>query len=166
MDIVDKQTRSRMMARVRQKHTTPEMVVRRLLHSTGLRFRLHDRRLPGTPDLVLRRYRVAVFVHGCFWHYHQNCKYAKIPASNRDAWRSKLEKNSARDHRQITALHEAGWRVLVVWACALHDDPNALSNEMTQWIRNDKAVEKIHEIRAPYGVSTATVVQQVQYHIP
>lgn len=109
------------MAGIRGKDTMPEMLVRRHLHAAGLRYRLHDRKLPGAPDLVFPRYRVALFVHGCFWHQHPGCANAVMPKSNSDFWRDKLEGNRDRDARNIDRLEEQGWRVLVVWECEIRD---------------------------------------------
>lgn len=117
MDIVDKQTRSRMMANIKNRNTKPEMTVRTLLHAHGMRYRLHRRDLPGVPDLVLPKYRVAVFVHGCFWHLHEGCPIVKMPAQNAQFWREKLEKNRERDQVQVKKLQELGWRVLIIWEC-------------------------------------------------
>ena len=128
------QTRSRIMSSVRQKNTTPELIVRRILHAAGFRFRLHDRRLPGTPDLVLKKYKVTIFVHGCFWHFHQNCRYSKIPASNSAFWLDKLEKNVARDYRKTSQLLENHWRVIVVWECATRTNPDILLRDLTSLI--------------------------------
>jgi DNA mismatch endonuclease, patch repair protein len=119
MDIVDTATRSRMMSGIRSSNTKPEIAVRRSLHAAGLRYRLHVRTLPGSPDVVLPRYRTVVFVHGCFWHQHQGCRYATTPASNLEKWRLKFEQNRTRDIRNLDALREAGWRVLVVWECGV-----------------------------------------------
>src|SRR5688572_25930517 len=103
-DVVDKATRSRMMSGIRGKNTRPEILVRSFLHRAGLRFRLHSNALPGKPDLVFPRHRAAVFVHGCFWHQHQDCRFATQPATNRAFWQKKLEGNVARDARNKTAL--------------------------------------------------------------
>lgn len=119
MDIVDKQTRSRMMAAIRGRDTHPELVLRKRLHAAGFRFRLHRRDLPGRPDVVLPRYRAAVLVHGCFWHRHANCRFAAVPASNASFWSSKFAANVERDARNIAALCKLGWRVAIVWECAL-----------------------------------------------
>lgn len=116
-DVFDRQTRSRVMASIRSKDTTPEKVLRRFLHSRGMRYRLHAERLPGRPDIVLSRHRVALFVHGCFWHRHIGCVLAAIPSSNKAFWKRKLDANRARDQRQIAALGAAGWRVGVFWEC-------------------------------------------------
>jgi len=107
------------MALVPRKDTKPELCVRRFLHAAGLRYRLHDKRLPGCPDLVFRSRRAVVFVHGCFWHRHSDpaCKLARLPKSRLDFWLPKLEGNAERDRRNVTALEMAGWRVFVVWEC-------------------------------------------------
>jgi DNA mismatch endonuclease (patch repair protein) len=116
-DIVSKAKRSSMMAAVRQKHTKPEKVLRRALHSAGGRFRLHRRDLPGTPDLVFPTAQVAVFVNGCFWHRHQGCRKASTPATRAEFWQDKFDKNVARDRRAHLALRAAGWKVYIVWEC-------------------------------------------------
>ena len=121
MDTVDKQTRSRIMARVRNKDTRPEMVVRRLVYALGYRYRLHDPRLPGKPDLVFWGRRKAIFVHGCFWHRHEGCPLARLPKSKQDFWIPKLSANKERDQRNLAELQEKGWDVLVVWECELSD---------------------------------------------
>ncbi|HEX2854318.1 MAG TPA: very short patch repair endonuclease [Opitutaceae bacterium] len=114
-------TRSRIMAAIRGKNTTPELTVRRFLHAKGLRFRLHAPGLPGRPDLVFPKYRTVVFVHGCFWHQHQNCRFARMPASNQRFWTAKLSGNRLRDRRKAQALRTAGWRVLTIWECQLNE---------------------------------------------
>ena len=119
MDIVDSTTRSRMMAGIRSKNTKPEMTVRRYLHARGFRYRLHARDLPGSPDLVLPKYRVAILVHGCFWHRHTRCRFATTPVSNVERWNVKFQANVDRDAKKITLLKKAGWRVMVVWECEL-----------------------------------------------
>ena len=109
--------RSRTMRAVRSEDTAPEMTVRRFLHAFGLRFRLHDHRLPGAPDLTFPGRRVALFVHGCFWHQHAGCEAAARPRSRRDYWDRKLDANVARDARNRAALRAAGWKVMVIWEC-------------------------------------------------
>lgn len=109
--------RSRTMRAVHSCNTGPEMVVRRFLHSLGLRYRLHDRRLPGVPDLVFPGKRVVVFVHGCFWHQHPGCSAATRPQSRMEYWTRKLDGNMARDARHHAALEAAGWKTLVIWEC-------------------------------------------------
>jgi len=120
-DIMSSSARGRLMSRIRGKDTMPELRVRRYLHSRGLRFRLHVKDLPGKPDLVFPRYRTVLFVHGCFWHQHPGCRYAVMPATNAEFWKSKLEGNVLRDHRHAAALESLGWRVLVVWECEVSD---------------------------------------------
>ncbi|MCC6929817.1 MAG: DNA mismatch endonuclease Vsr [Gemmatimonadaceae bacterium] len=124
-DIVDRATRSRMMAGIGGKDTAPELIVRRFLHRAGLRFRLHRRDLPGRPDLVLTRFCVAVLVHGCFWHRHPGCRFATTPSTNTGFWRAKFAANVARDRRTLRELRRRGWRPIVVWECNL--TPSRLS---------------------------------------
>ncbi len=119
MDNVSRRRRSEIMSRVRAKDTAPEMLVRRLVYSMGYRYRLHDRSLPGTPDLVFRKARKLVFVHGCFWHRHAGCALARWPKSRQKFWREKLEGNLARDRKNMGRLRRAGWGVMVVWECQL-----------------------------------------------
>lgn len=122
VDVVDRATRSRMMSSIRGRDTQPEIFVRKHLHAQGLRYRLARKDLPGKPDLVFPRYRAVVFVHGCFWHRHPECKYAATPSSNRDFWREKFATNVERDRRAEQKLRENGWRVFVVWECAISGD--------------------------------------------
>jgi DNA mismatch endonuclease (patch repair protein) len=121
-DIVDTGTRSRMMSGIRGKNTQPELRVRRRMHAAGLRYRIHAKDLPGRPDIVFRRYRTAVFVHGCFWHQHQGCRLAARPATNAGFWSSKLAGNVARDKRVIQQLQANGWLVEVIWECAGNEE--------------------------------------------
>jgi len=108
------------MRRVRSTNTTPELVVRRLVHGMGFRYGLHSKELPGHPDLVLRRLRTVIFVHGCFWHRH-SCEAASLPATNREYWAGKQQRNSDRDRRNLRVLRSAGWSVLVIWECQTRD---------------------------------------------
>jgi DNA mismatch endonuclease, patch repair protein len=107
------------MSGIRGKDTQPELIVRRHLHAKGLRFRLHDRRLAGRPDLVLRRHRAVIFVHGCFWHQHPGCRFAVMPKQNRAFWAEKLGRNRTRDLKLVEVLEAAGWRVFIAWECEL-----------------------------------------------
>jgi DNA mismatch endonuclease (patch repair protein) len=120
-DIVDRATRSRMMAGIRGRNTRPELAVRSYLHRAGLRFRVHVGSLPGHPDIVLPRFRTVVFVHGCFWHRHPGCRFAYRPKSNTEFWESKLEGNAARDQIVVQSLRDLGWMVHVVWECQVED---------------------------------------------
>lgn len=117
--------RSANMARIRAKHTKPELRVRRAAHALGYRFRLHRSDLPGSPDLVFPRLRVALFVHGCFWHQHPGCRRAVLPASRLDYWLPKLAGNQARDAAARAALEAAGWQVAELWECALSTEASA-----------------------------------------
>ena len=117
MDILTTKARSALMARIRGKNTKPELIVRRLLHSMGHRFRLHRRDLPGTPDIVLAKYRVAMLVNGCFFHHHRGCRLAYVPKTRTEFWRAKFAKNSRRDQKVKKALRDAGWTPIVVWEC-------------------------------------------------
>lgn len=110
--------RSLNMSRIRARDTRPEMLLRREMHRQGMRYRLHERRLPGTPDVVLRASRTAIFVHGCFWHGH-DCPKGVIPATRPEFWRAKLDRNRERDAEHVASLLDLGWRVAVVWECAL-----------------------------------------------
>lgn len=144
-DVVDTKTRSRMMSGIRGRDTRPEMVVRRALFAAGFRYRLHRRDLPGAPDLALSGRRVAVFVHGCFWHRHKECRYAKLPATRPEFWRAKLEGNAERDARVIEALQAMGWRVLVVWECAIRDRStlSILSEALANWIKGNATLGEV-----------------------
>jgi DNA mismatch endonuclease (patch repair protein) len=119
MDVFTPHKRSEIMRAVKSEDTKPEMLVRRLLHRAGYRYRLHDKKLPGTPDLTFAGRRAVIFVHGCFWHQHPGCAHAARPTSNGDFWRQKLDRNVARDAKNLAALETDGWRVLTLWECEL-----------------------------------------------
>ena len=168
-------TRSQIMARVRSKDTKPELVVRRACHALGLRFRLHRKDLPGSPDLIFPRWNVALFVHGCFWHRHVHCSRASTPASNVDFWRSKFRCNERRDQAAARALRELGWRVHVIWECEV-SKPDALKDALASAItagrptqgccspapvtRRDESLDKLsacdkERVKQPRGVLCA-----------
>lgn len=151
MDIVDRTTRSRMMAGIRGKHTKPELVVRKALFAAGYRYRLHRRGLPGSPDIVLPSRRVVVFVHGCFWHQHTECKFATTPASRSEFWAPKLAGNVTRDRKAIEALKADGWRVLIVWECATRDPliVNSLGTLLSSWIVGNDSMGEIKGYEHP-----------------
>lgn len=134
MDSVDSQTRSRIMASVRGKNTRPEIAFRKELFSRGFRFRVCSVRLPGKPDLVLSKYRAAIFVHGCLWHWH-GCNRSRMPSTNVEYWTSKISRNQERDAENIAALLKMGWRVLIVWECTLKARTlSAVVDLAAQWI--------------------------------
>lgn len=141
MDKVDKATRSATMRAVKSKNTSPEMRIRHLLHSAGYRYRLHRADLPGKPDLVFPERRKIIFLPGCFWHGH-DCRPKIRPASNIDYWMPKIEGNKVRDARNIAALREAGWQVLVLWECQLKDEA-AVMGALTTFLSR-KLKTKIH----------------------
>lgn len=120
------------MKRVRSKDTEPELRVRQALHRQGFRFRLHRKDLPGSPDIVLPRYKTAIFVHGCFWHGH-TCSKGKPPESNKDFWNDKISKNKQRDHRNSLELAKIGWNVIILWECEVYDS-NQLSENLLKFI--------------------------------
>lgn len=124
-DFLSPKERSERMARIKGSNTRPEIALRKVLHSLGLRYSLNGAGLPGKPDLVLPKYKAVVFVHGCFWHRHFNCSIATIPKSNTEFWVEKFEKNVARDDRVTKLLKAAGWRVFVVWECEVGSARNA-----------------------------------------
>lgn len=137
-DVVDPRTRSRMMAGIRGTDTGPELLVRRHLHSRGFRYRLHDRCLPGRPDVVLPRWRTVIEVQGCFWHAHENCPFFRLPETRRGFWETKLSGNRQRDRRNHQALCEQGWRVAVVWECALRKNTDATLEKLEEWLRSGR----------------------------
>lgn len=138
-DIVDKATRSRMMAGIRGKDTKPELALRRALHARGLRYRLHPRNVPGKPDLLFPKYRAAIFVHGCFWHRHEGCPYATTPATRPEFWQAKFEANVRRDKEVWKRLLGEGWRVATVWECHLRRplDVDNIAGQLADWLESD-----------------------------
>ena len=117
MDVHDKKTRSYNMSCIKGKNTKPEAIVRKYLFSKGFRYRKNDKRLPGTPDIVLPRYKSVIFVNGCFWHGHHGCRYFVIPKTNTDFWVDKITTNCIRDQKKISELESLGWNVIVIWEC-------------------------------------------------
>lgn len=119
MDVHDKETRSYNMSCIKGKNTKPEEILRKYLFSQGFRYRKNDKRLPGTPDIVLPKYKTVIFVNGCFWHGHEGCRYFVVPKTNTEFWVNKIETNRQRDGRKINDLQALGWKVIVVWECEL-----------------------------------------------
>lgn len=136
-------TRSRMMSGIKAKDTKPEMKVRSYLHSKGFRYRLHVRSLPGAPDICLPRYRVVILVHGCFWHRHYGCSLSYMPASNKDRWMAKFQKNIERDRKNIDATIQAGWRVIILWECGLRRHEPTLLDWLPDEIRCENGEAKV-----------------------
>lgn len=119
VDLMTQEQRSRCMATIRSRDTKPEMVVRRFLFSKGLRYRVNDHKLPGSPDIVLKKYKTVIFIDGCFWHGHDGCKYYQLPKTNVDFWRHKITMNIARDYSNNVDLKLAGWHVIRIWECEI-----------------------------------------------
>src|SRR4051812_28244891 len=133
MDIVSPARRSEIMKRIRGKGTKPELDVRKAAHKLGYRFRLHRSDLPGTPDIVFPSRSVALFVHGCFWHRHKDCRYCYNPKSNIEFWRRKFQNNIARDVRARTELERMGWRVVIIWECEISDS-HGLNRKLREYL--------------------------------
>lgn len=144
------EVRSRMMSGIRGENTQPEMIVRSFLHRNRLRFRLHGRALPGKPDLVLPRWNVVVFVHGCFWHGHIACRYFKLPKTRTEFWRAKIDGNSRRDVVAVELLRQMGWRVAIIWECALRDDPDRALENLLQFIQSDRTSFEVRSVKSDH----------------
>jgi DNA mismatch endonuclease, patch repair protein len=137
IDVVDRVTRSRMMAGIRGKDTKPELDLRRALHRKGLRYRLHVPGLPGRPDIVMPRHQAIIEIHGCFWHRHSNCPFCTTPASNSGFWKPKFAETIKRDKRNLEALWKLGWRVAVVWECSIKEKgAEAVSTKLAKWLQS------------------------------
>jgi DNA mismatch endonuclease, patch repair protein len=130
-DVHKKKQRSFNMSRIRGRNTGPEMKLRSLLHTAGYRYGLHRNDLPGKPDVVLTKYKAVIFVHGCFWHRHAGCRFATTPQNNAEFWREKLDRNVARDKRDVAALESSGWKVIRVWECELRKSPD----KILRWLK-------------------------------
>ncbi len=137
-DIVSPRKRSEIMRSIKSNGGAPEIYVRKALHAAGYRYRLNAKELPGKPDIVLPRHRVALFVHGCFWHRHDGCAAARMPQSNRDYWEPKLTRNVERDLAAVTALVQGGWRVRLIWTCELRSrvKANQAIDGLVRWLRS------------------------------
>ena len=138
MDCYDKSTRSRVMRSVHGKNTSPEIYVRKMFFKAGFRYRLHNAKLPGKPDIIFPKYKTVVFVNGCFWHQHPGCKRATVPSTNREYWDKKLKRNVERDANEICQLKKAGWIVFVIWECRIH----AQTNYYIRKLRKERLVKK------------------------
>jgi DNA mismatch endonuclease (patch repair protein) len=132
MDRLSKEHRSWNMSHIKGKNTGPEVAMRSMLHRDGFRFRLQDRRLPSKPDIILPKYRTAIFVHGCFWHRHQNCKYSYLPKSNTDFWEKKFQRTIQRDAEHLSAMSKMGWLSVIVWECEIKKNPVQVMNRVRE----------------------------------
>ena len=146
-DTMTREQRHYCMSRIRGKDTRPEMVVRRWLHSAGFRYSVHSRRLPGCPDIVLRRYHTVIFINGCFWHGHPGCDTFRMPRSNVEFWQEKIRRNKERDAQEVAALEALGWNVIVVWECELSRRARDLTlRNLVDAVRRNIEPESIHPI--------------------
>lgn len=148
-DIVDSLTRARMMSGIKAKNTKPELQVRRGLHKRGFRYALHRRDLPGKPDLTLAKHHAVVFVHGCFWHAHEGCSLAKLPSTRPEFWGEKLSGNRSRDQRDVDQLLKMGWRVAVVWECALRWDAERTVTHLAEFLKSSRLSESFARNQSP-----------------
>lgn len=137
MDLWSKAKRSEVMSKIRSKNTKPEIMLRKLLFAKGYRYRVHNKDLPGKPDIVLRKYRTAIFVHGCFWHYHQDCREGRIPDTNTTFWKTKLSKNVIRDEKNKQALLADGWKVITVWECEIEKQTESVLKSIELVLKGD-----------------------------
>lgn len=137
MDIHSKEIRSYNMSCIKGKNTKPEMTVRHYLHAQGFRYRLHNKKLPGKPDIVFAKYRTVIFVHGCFWHGHQNCKYFTIPKTRTEWWLKKIKANINNDFKAVKALKKGGWRIINVWSCQLKGNPEKVLEKISISLNSD-----------------------------
>ncbi|MFW5886795.1 MAG: very short patch repair endonuclease [Bacteroidota bacterium] len=130
MDIWTKEKRSQVMSKIRSKNTKPELVLRSCLHKLGYRFRIHRKDLPGKPDIVLPKYKTVIFVHGCFWHFHKECREGRIPDTNSKFWKEKLLKNVEKDKMNLAKCKNLGWKTIVIWECEIENDLDTVISEI------------------------------------
>lgn len=136
-DVHSKEIRSFNMSRIKGKDTKPELLVRKFLFSQGFRYRLHDKKLPGKPDVILSKYKTVIFVNGCFWHGHQDCKYFVVPKTRTEWWLNKINVNISNDNKALLALQNSGWKVIVIWECELKPEKiNVTLNQLPFLIRD------------------------------
>lgn len=149
IDVVDKATRSRMMAGIQGKDTKPEKSLRQALHRRGLRYRLHVSGLPGRPDIVLPRHHAAIQVHGCFWHRHERCLFCTTPSSNENFWKSKFSDTVKRDKQNVRQLRKLGWRVAIVWECSVKDHgADIVAQRILAWLHSGRSFKEISSSKA------------------
>lgn len=138
LDKLTPEERSKHMSKIKGKNTKPEMVVRKFLHANGFRFRLHDKSIPGRPDIKLPKYKTVIFIHGCFWHGHSNCRIYQMPKTRVDFWNNKISANKERDNDRISTLKAMGWNVIVLWECELK--PTKRAGTLQSLIEQLKAI--------------------------
>jgi DNA mismatch endonuclease (patch repair protein) len=143
---ISAETRSRMMSGIRGRNTKPELLIRKHLHADGFRFRLHRKDLAGRPDVVLQRWNAIVFAHGCFWHGHENCQFFRVPKTRTEFWSEKIRRNAERDAQAIHDLRCAGWRVSVVWECALRADAEGALQQLSAFLRGPNPFTEIADV--------------------
>ena len=141
------------MSAIRSGDTKPEMLVRRYLHSQGFRYGLHNHKPPGSPDIVLRKYKTVIFINGCYWHGHEDCKYYRLPKSNTEFWQAKIERNRQRDIETVNALRAKGWRVITIWECELR----------TVNQRSETLIQLVNDIKSDFN--SVDYSQEEQIHI-
>ena len=138
MDRISKEKRSWNMSRIKGKNTRPERIVRSMIHEMGFRFRLHSKELPGKPDIVLKKHKTVIFVHGCFWHRHRNCRKSTVPKTNTETWIAKFRENQKRDALNEKKISELGWRLIKIWECET-ENTNALRKRINECFRSSEA---------------------------
>ncbi|MCZ3063569.1 DNA mismatch endonuclease Vsr [Acinetobacter baumannii] len=158
VDQFDTATRSRIMAAIKSRNTTPELLIRSMLHRRGFRFRLHVKDLPGKPDIVLPKYHSVIFINGCFWHGHSNCRLYKLPRTRTEYWKNKVDRNQLNDRRSIELLRAKNWRVCVIWECKIKAEKKNLNelidiisdflNSVTPFLEIRENLEVISEINS------------------
>ena len=136
MDIWTKSKRSEVMSKIRSKNTKPEVIFRKALFKNRYRYRIHVKSLPGKPDIVLPKYKTAIFIHGCFWHFHKDCPDGRIPSTNSEFWKKKLTNTMARDTKQQIQLEKMGWKVIILWECEIEKDLDTILSRVTSILSN------------------------------
>jgi DNA mismatch endonuclease (patch repair protein) len=136
MDIWSKQKRSEVMSKIRGKNTKPELILRSLLFKQGYRFKVHQKDLPGKPDIVLPKFKTTIFVHGCFWHHHKGCRDGRIPSTNKEFWDKKIRRNIIKDRENMKELKKDNWTVIVIWECDIEKHPDKVINYIQKILNN------------------------------
>jgi DNA mismatch endonuclease (patch repair protein) len=148
VDIVDSITRSRMMAGIKSRNTKPELLIRSLLHNRGFRFRLHVKDLPGKPDIVLPKYHSVIFINGCFWHGHKNCRFFKLPSTRPEFWKEKILKYQNNDARSVNLLLAKNWKVCIIWECSIRGakkNPEEVIDTVINWLTGNEIFLEVRE---------------------